>query len=457
MSAAPADSSATVGAIAARLERLPSSRWQAKVLILLGTVVFFEGFDQMLVSYTLPLIKEEWSLSSFEQTAAVTAGSVGMLIGALLCGMLADRFGRVRMVVIAILITAISSLLLMVSTDFVQFVVLRFVQGLGIGGEVPVAAAFVSEIAKAKGRGRFVLLYELAFPAGLTAAAVIATAIVPQFGWRALYLIGAIPAILAFLVHRKVPESPRWLAARGDFARAEQAMRAMEEGVRKATARPLPPPVPHDDVPAESRGRIRDLIGRKYLRRTTIVAVLWFCGYFVNYGLTAWLPTIYTSVYQIPLQTALNYTLYTSLFGFGGCVLVMLLVDRIGRKPALIIGLGVGGLLLIVLAMLGAASGLAVALWCSVSALFIFAANICLYVYTAELYPTRVRALGVSMGGAWNRVGVILGPIVVGGLIAAGASIAVVFAVLGGVGVAAGLVAFLGEETAGRRLEEISR
>lgn len=456
MSAPPSRQESTTAGIAARLERLPSSRWQGKIRTLLGTVTFFEGFDQLLVAYTMPLIKQEWNLGALELTLAVTAGSVGMLIGALLCGGLADRFGRTRVVVVAMLMTAVSSLLLMVSPGFAAFAVLRFIQGMGIGGEVPVAAAFVSELSRAKGRGKFVLLYELAFPAGLTAAALIATVVVPQFGWRALYLIGAIPAVLAFFVQRHVPESPRWLAAQGYHDRAERAMAEIERGVTAATKRPLPAPDEVVDSAPSPRGRIRELVRRPYLRRTAIVSVLWFCGYFVNYGLTAWLPTIYTSIYDVPVATALNYTLYTSLVGFGGCVVVMLLVDRIGRRASLTIGLAVGGLLLIVLALLGADSGAAVALWCSLSAAFIFAVNICLYVYTAELYPTRVRALGVSLGGAWNRIGVILGPIVVGGLIAAGASPAVVFAVLGGVGILAGAVAILGDETAGRRLEDIA-
>src|SRR5699024_5519465 len=208
--------------------------------------------------------------------------------------------------------------------------------------------------------------------------------------------------------------------------------------------------------PQQQKGRIRELVSRKYVRRTLVVSLLWFCGYFVNYGLTAWLPTIYTSLYDVPVDTALYYTLYTSLTGLAGCVVIMLLVDRVGRRPSLISGFAIGGVMLAVLALLGAQTGAAVALWCTLSAAFIFAVNICLYLYTAELYPTRIRALGVSMGGAWNRLGVIMGPVVVGGLISAGATPAVVFGVLGGVGPGAAVGALFGEETSGRKLEEIS-
>ncbi|MBO0876496.1 MAG: MFS transporter, partial [Pseudonocardia sp.] len=340
---------------------------------------------------------------------------------------------------------------------FELFAVLRFVQGRGIGGEVPVAAALISELSRARNRGRFVLLYELAFPAGLTAAAVIASVVVPAFGWRGLYLIGAVPALLVYPVFRFVPESPRWLASRGLAERAEATMTGIERAVSRAFGGPLPDAeTARVTQRPEPPGRIGELVGRRYLRRTAVVSVLWFGGYFVNYGLTAWLPTLYTSLYQVPIGTALNYTLLTSVVGFLGCVVVALVVDRIGRRTSLVLGLGVGGLLLLVLAALGATTGGSVALWSTLSAGFVFAANICLYLYTSELYPTRIRALGSSLGGAWNRLGVILGPVVVGALMSAGAAPAVVFAVLGAVGVASGVVARFGEETAGRRLEEIS-
>jgi putative MFS transporter len=447
--------------IAARLERLPGSGWQRNVRILLGAVTFFEGFDQLLVAYTLPLIRTEWSLGAGELTLAVTAGSVGMLLGALGCGAIADRFGRRPVVLAAMLGTAVSSLLLVICPNLTLFVILRFIQGLGIGGEVPVAVAWVSELSRSRGRGRFVLLYELAFPAGLTAAAIVATVVVPLAGWRPLYLIGALPALLALPVSRYVPESPRWLAASGQPERAERAIARIEAAVSAATRSALPAvPATAAAAPAtnpEPRGRLIELIGPRYLRRTLVVSVLWFGGYFVNYGLTSWLPTLYTSVYHVSIGLSLTYTLLTSLVGFAGCLVVAMVVDRAGRRRSLVVGLGVGGLLLVVLALLGATSGGSVALWASLSAGFVFAGNIVAYLYTAELYPTRIRALGSSLGGAWNRLGVILGPVVVGALIAAGAAPSAVFAVLGAVGIVAGLVALLGEETADRRLEEIAR
>lgn len=468
MSAPPARSG-TIRDISARLERLPGSNWQRKVLVLLGIATFFEGFDQLLVAYSMPLIKVEWQLTPVELTMVVTTGSAGMLLGAMFTGVLADRFGRIRVVVAAMLVTALASLLLMVSPSIEVFAALRFVQGLGIGGEVPAAAVFVNELAKAHARGRFVLLYELAFPAGLSSAALIASVVVPVFGWRALYLIGALPAVLALLVIREVPESPRWLASRGDTERAERAMRTIEDRVSTATERrsperevgtatPLPEPSPVSDVPGEKEGsaRVRDLFGGRYRRRTAVLAVLWFAGFLVNYGLTTWLPTIYTSLYHVPIQTALNYTLVSSLSGFLGCVAVALLVDRIGRRASIAVGLGGAGLPLLALAALGAGQSTSVVVWSTLATFFIYASTICLYLYTPELYPTRSRGTGISFHGAIGRVGMIVGPVLVGSLMSAGAPAAAVFALLGALGVVAAGAALLGEETSGRTLEELN-
>lgn len=442
--------------IAARIERLPHSLWHVKIRLLIGVVTFFEAFDQLLVAYTLPVIRVEWNLTPFLLTLAVTAGSVGMLVGALVAGWLADRIGRVRVVILAMVITAVASLFLAVSPGFEAFVALRFLQGVGIGGEVPVAAAYIGELSRAKGRGRFVLLYELVFPAGLLFAAVVSAWIVPNYGWRWLYLIGAAPGVLALILAKAVPESPRWLLARGDLPGAEKALSRIEHNVATSTGKALPEPVEteaHGRI--EPKGSLRDLVTGKYLRRTVVVSALWFLGFVANYGITAWLPTIYTKVYGLPLSTALNYSLLATAAGFVGCLAVALLIDKLGRRACLFGAFGLSAAMLIVLASLGAVSGSQVAIWTTAAAVFLFAANISLYLYTPELYPTRVRALGASIGGAWSRVGVIVGPIVVGALVATGGTVAV-FALLGGVAVLGAVFALFGDETSGRTLEELS-
>lgn len=465
----PPPAGTTRAAVAARFERLPLSRWHVTVRLIVGVVTFFEAFDQLLIAYALPELRDEWHLTTGDATAVLTVGSVGMLAGALLSGRLADRYGRVKVIAYCVAASGLVSLALTACTSLTPFLALRFLQGLAIGGEVPVAAAFISEITRSFKRGRFVLLYELVFPAGLTIGALVAAWVVPAAGWRVMFAIAAVPGLLAFLVQRRVPESPRWLADRGRLAEAEAVMAGIEAKVSAATGGPLPPPLRPAPktapeaaaaaaTPAERAANgIRGLFTGRYRRRTLVVGAIWFTGYFVNYGVTSWLPSIYKDEYGLGLSDALLYSTVTSVAGLLGCLLVALTVDVMGRRRIFAICLGASAALLLTLAALGAHSPAQVLIWTSLSAVGFFGSNICLYLYTPELYPTRMRALGCSVGGAVNRLGVILGPILVGVVYAAGDSVAAVFVMLGAVAVIGAVVAAtLAEETANRPLEEIS-
>ncbi|WP_393056962.1 MFS transporter [Streptomyces sp. LN549] len=469
--AAPGSSPAgtTRATIAARFERLPLSRWHVTVRLIVGVVTFFEAFDQLLIAYALPELRDEWQLSTGDATAVLTVGSAGMLIGALLSGRLADRYGRVKVIAYCVAASGVASLALTACTSLTPFLALRFLQGLAIGGEVPVAAAFISEITRSFKRGRFVLLYELVFPAGLTIGALVAAWVVPAAGWRVMFAVAAVPGLLAFLVQRKVPESPRWLAERGRLEEAEAVMTEIEAKVSAATGEPLPrPAVPASTAPEPTAAAaatpaeraatgVRGLFTGRYRRRTLVVGVIWFTGYFVNYGVTSWLPSIYKDEYGLTLSDALLYSTVTSVAGLLGCLIVALTVDVLGRRRIFALCLGASAALLLTLAALGAGTPAQVLIWTSLSAVGFFGSNICLYLYTPELYPTRMRALGCSVGGAVNRLGVILGPILVGVVYAAGDSVTAVFVMLGAVAVVGAVVAgTLAEETANRSLEEIS-
>lgn len=206
----------TRATIAARFERLPLSRWHVTVRLIVGVVTFFEAFDQLLIAYALPELRDEWQLSTGDATAVLTVGSAGMLVGALLSGRLADRYGRVKVIAYCVAASGLVSLALTACTSLTPFLALRFVQGLAIGGEVPVAAAFISEITRSFKRGRFVLLYELVFPAGLTIGALVAAWVVPAAGWRVMFAVAAVPGLLAFLVQRGSPSRRAgWRSAAG--------------------------------------------------------------------------------------------------------------------------------------------------------------------------------------------------------------------------------------------------
>ncbi|MET9891018.1 MFS transporter [Streptomyces sp. NPDC006465] len=444
-----------IGSIAARLERLPQSRWHVKVRFLIGAVTFFEAFDQLLAASALPVLMKEWHLTTGQATFAVTSASIGMLLGAVAAGWMGDRIGRVRTVALGVAVTALASLAVAFSGSIETFSLFRFVQGLGIGGVVPVAATYINEIARSDKRGRFVLLYEMIFPAGLAAATLVAVWVVPNFGWRAMFVLGALPVLLAAVLPRHVAESPRWLLARGRTQEAEEAIARIEAEVVRATAEPLPAPAAGapDEV---SQGRLRDLFQGRYLRRTAVLSGLWFVAYYVNHGISVWLPSLYTKQFDLDLTTALVFTLVSNITGLLGTLIMALLVDRIGRRPALI-GALVGTVLSLgVLALLGATSGGQVAVFASCTTFFLYAINAGLYLYSPEMYPTANRAKGAAFGGLWNRLGVILGPMTVGAIIGAGGSLGLVFAQLAVVAAVGAAIAWFAIETKGKTLEELN-
>ncbi|MFJ9389998.1 MFS transporter [Nocardioides sp. NPDC101246] len=453
----PVPPAVTAEQISARLERLPLSRWHVKTRVLVGVATFFDGFDQLMIAYALPVLIPFFGLNPGMIAWTIAIGGIGMLLGALAGGWLADRVGRVPVLVGSLVLYAVMSLLMAGTSTLWIFLVLRFVQGFGLGAEVPVAATYIGEITRAHRRGRFVLIYELIFPAGLVASALVAAWVVPAFGWRWLFALGAIPLILVPFM-RRVPESPRWLAARGRLEEADQATRRIEAEVAAQKGELPAPATSSAQAVRQGRARLSELFQGVYLRRTLMLATAWLTAYFVNYGIAAWLPTIYGRVFHLDVDTALRYSVATSVAGILGCIVIALTIDIVGRRVAITVAMLGSAATLFVLASTGATSASTVLFWSAASAMFIFAVNLALYVYTAELYPTRMRALGVSVGGAFGRLGIIVGPLVVGGLIGRGFSIADVFIVMGAVAVVGALTTVVfAVETRERTLEEISQ
>lgn len=336
--------------------------------------------------------------------------------------------------------------------------IFRLIQGFGLGGEVPVAATYINELCKAQGRGRFVLLYEMIFAVGLVCAALLGFWIVPHFGWRYMFLIGALPALIIPVFMRHLPESPRWLASHNRFDEAEKVVSELERIISDNG---------RIDLPAYDATKVaikenkptnwRELFQGIYLRRTLTVWVIWFCGYFVNYGLTTWLPTLYSSIFKLPLQKSLLFGLITSCAGLLGTLVCALLIDAMGRKTWFTGAFIGGGIFMLIIWLKGAGSPGTVLLFASISYFFISSISLALYLYSPEIYPTRMRALGSSVGSAWLRIASAIGPSIVGFIVGQYASISVVFAMFGIIAlVGAVITGLFAVETRGKVLEQVS-
>jgi MFS transporter, putative metabolite:H+ symporter len=437
----------------ARMNRLPFTRWHLKARVIMGSATFFDAFDALSLAFVLPVLKDLWHLSNSQSGWLISASYMGQFFGALLFGALAERVGRVRSAAAAIALMSVMAIGCAACRNYEMLLACRFLQGIGVGGEIPVAAAYINEISPAHSRGRFFLLYELIFPIGMVATGQLGTYLVPGLGWKSMFLVGGgCGAIIAFLV-LMLRESPRWLMSRGRGREAEAIVNEMESAAG-VTSAAMPVATNVEEVPV-AKGGWRDIFAPAYRGRTLVVWVLWFCTYLVANGLNNWLPTLYRTVYHLDLKTALraaSMTNITQVILTLGCAF---LVDRIGRKPWTLVAYAVAGLLFLILGLGDTTTVGRVGVFATLAYGVLSTVNILLILYTPEIYPTRVRAVGTGIGTAWLRLGSSTGPVLVGWLVGTG-TLAPVFLVFAALCAVAFVFATRMIETRERSLEEIA-
>ena len=452
-----ADDAVRQQAIIARIERLPFTSWHVKMRVIVGVATFFDALDAVMIAYILPVIIPLWKIPFSDVGFLISSGYVGQLLGALFFGWVAEKKGRIPALVWTVVVFSIASLACIVSWSYWSLLIFRFIQGFGLGGEIPIGAAYISELCKAKGRGRFVLMYEMIFAVGLVCAALLGFWVVPHLGWRYMFLIGAVPALMVPILRRGLPESPRWLANKKRFDEAEKIVSDIEDIVSEHGHKELPPIEPAKLAPVPIKPTSwSELFRGMYLRRTLTVWVIWFCGYFCNYGLAAWLPTLYSRFYKLPLKQALLFSLITSCAGLVGTLSCAIFIDSMGRKTWFT-GAFIGGcLFMFILWSTGARDPLTVLLYSSISYFFIGSISVALFLYSPEIYPTRMRALGSGVGTAWLRIASAIGPIAVG-IVMAQYSAAAAFMMFGIIALFGAVITGLfAVETRGKILEQLS-
>jgi MFS transporter, putative metabolite:H+ symporter len=444
----------SVDDVVARIERMPISAWHLKARFIVGVATFFDGFDALAIAYVLPVLAPQWHLGPGQIGLLLSASFFGQLLAALFFGWFAERFGRMPAIIWSTVIYSVMSLACAFAWDFNSLLVMRTLQGVGIGGEVPVAITYIAELAHAERRGRFLLLYELVFPVGLVAAVVVGALVVPHIGWQWLFVLGALPALIVVFMQRMLPESPRWLATKGRYAEADAVVSMIERAVEQSSG-PLPPVRPV--VRARERtASLADLFGGEYLGRTLTAWVIWAACFFCNFGLVVWLPSIYRTVFRLSVSDALIYTLITQAVGLAGCLICALWIDQLPRR-AWFGGSFLGAAVFFLsLGRAAPTSPVEVLVMSSAAFFFISQISIGLYLYTPEIYPTRVRALGMTTAGCWSRIASFLGPNIVGAVMGAW-SLNAVFLIFGAAASMGAVVAGTWiTETRHKVLEQIS-
>ena len=404
--------------VAARLERLPMSQWHVRVRIVVGTATFFAGFDSFTLSIALPALLGPWHITPGQVGALISSSYAGYAVGAVLFGWISARIGRVNTLRICIALYGLSSLLCAIARNYEVLFLLRLIGGIGLGGEVPIAATYINEVAQAHRRGAFFLLYEIIFLIGLFMVAVLGAWIIPRFGWQSLFVVGALPAALAVFMQRYCPELPRWLASCGRLEEAERSLEAIERAVSKNGIRPLPAAEERPELqPARSDLDWREFLRGPYRRRTISVWVLWAATYMMTNTVSNWLPTLYRTAYHLSLQDTLNLARFAQLGGMVVEIICALTIDRVGRRVWFLLDFTVCTACCICFYLFGAVSLFNVIIFGWTFLAFASTASFSLYLYTTEIYPTRLRAVGVSVATIWARVAAFVGPLLVGWII----------------------------------------
>jgi putative MFS transporter len=445
---AAADMTAGMGWVSRALNGGGEWRLRGKAPWLLGLLMLFDSWDSVVIAYALPSIIAEWRLSALEGGWLISAGYGGQFLGAILFGAVAEKHGRLPVLRSLVVIMSLLAVACAFAGSYGQLIALRLVQGLAIGGALPVAVGYINEIAPTATRGRFFGTFQFLMTSGFGLAALASAWIVPAYGWRPMFAIGFVPlALLPFSA--SLPESPRWLAARG---RIEDAVRALARlGCGPGQAQPSAQDVA---APAEERIPFARLFASGTRGKSIVAGLLWFLTSLVSFGLVTWIPSIYVTMFGIPVADALRYNMIVAFAVFVLPVILRQTIDRVGRRPPVILGTALGGLALLAMCFTSAGSvGLIVGL-AIVGQIGISVGSMILWPYTAEIFDTRIRSLALGSASSMARGASMLTPLVVGGVMQATGSVTWVFAIFGTASlIVATLWLFATRETAGREID----
>ncbi|MCE5285790.1 MAG: MFS transporter [Pelosinus sp.] len=436
--------------IVARLERIPVSSFHYRLLIITGLGWMFDAMDTGIIAFVLPALAKTWQLSQVQMGYIGSMGLIGMALGAVLAGSVADKIGRKKMFAATLVVYSIATGLCGIAWSYESLLVFRFLVGFGLGGQLPVAVTLVTEYSPPGQRGRFIVLLESFWGLGWLAAALIAYLLIPRFGWQIGFFIGAVPALYVFYIWRTIPESVRYLISKGQLQAAHDIVCQIEKNAGLEPAAEMI--VPASDK--TKRTGFSDIWTPKFFKRTLMLWLIWFGIVYSYYGIFTWLPSLMIGQGYTILKS-FEFVLIMTIAQLPGYFAAAYLVDRIGRKATLAGFLAACAVCAYFFGMAG--SPATVLIWGCLMSFFNLGAWGVIYTYTPELYPTKIRALGSGWAAAIGRIGGILAPTVVGQMITAEGGFTRVFGMFTAVLLAVSVIIWvMGEETKGKSLDEIN-
>ena len=399
-----------------RLDLLPVTSKHKKLLVGSGVGWALDAMDVGLISFIMAALAVHWNLESTQTSWIATAGFVGMALGASLGGLLADKFGRRHVFALTLLVYGLATGASALATGLAVLIALRFIVGLGLGAELPVASTLISEFAPRRIRGRMVVLLEAFWAAGWIAAAIIGTFVVgaSDSGWRWALAIGMVPAAYALYVRLALPESVRYLEAKNRHQEAEEIVISFENAALaegKNLDSDLAPEVALDEAFEGS-----SIWSSRLRARTAALWIIWFCINLSYYGAFIWIPSLLVAD-GFTLVRSFSFTLIITLAQLPGYAAAAWLIEVWGRRATLAVFL-VGS------AVSAGAFGLAdsevsiIIAGCFLS-FFNLGAWGALYAIGPELYPTHIRGRGTGAAAGFGRIASIISPLIVPPILAA--------------------------------------
>ncbi len=405
--------------------------------VLITLITLFDGYDTFNPAYVIQYVRQPWGLSPSQAGFLVSSGLIGFLFGAMGHGMIADRYGRRNTLLAGLWIVNVLTLLTAIfATSFASFCTLRFLTGLGLGVLLPLGTTFINELAPPRVSNAFSLWgVTFGWSLGGVFAGLIGVFLTPTYGWQILYFVGALSIPLTLVVHAVLPESPKYLAARGrlDELRALMVRLRPDRSAVYATA------TFHSPDRAAPKNTIAALLAPRYRRVSLTIWTTAFLTLFAIFGLVGWIPTVMIQRGE-SFASGFSYGALMQATSFVGGLTLAMLADRgFAATPRLLSAWWIiGGIAVATLVFVNShAFNFAVV---AIAGFCVIGAQHVLNNFTANSYETGFRASGVGMELGVGRVGGILGPFVIGFLQQMTGGQEAVFWAIGGAAVAAALV-----------------
>lgn len=408
-----------------RLDRLPVTGKHRRLLLGSGIGWALDAMDVGLISFIMAALAVHWGLTPTQTSWLGSVGFVGMALGATFGGLLADRIGRRQVFAITLLVYGLATGASALATGLGVLIALRFIVGIGLGAELPVASTLVSEFAPRRIRGRMVVLLEAFWAVGWIAAAMIGAFVVTadDNGWRWALALGMVPTLYAIYVRKGLPESVRFLEDKGRHEEAERVVSSFEAQVDPAELERLDA-AEHDHLRLAPREDFEDATSiweRRLRRRTAGLWIVWFCVNLSYYGAFIWIPSLLVAD-GFSLVRSFQFTLIITLAQLPGYAVAAWLIEVWGRRSTLatfLLGSAASAL------FFGTASTeLTIIVAGCLLSFFNLGAWGALYAIGPELYPSHVRGAGTGAAAGFGRIASIIAPLIVPPILAFGGSIA---------------------------------